>query len=113
MVTLANRDYPYHDCESVTMLATKTPYRVGENNRTGDGTQGKLFVSKSTLIIATTDAIINLNSSENVDIPLLANNFYTFKSNIVSVDHRYATEEGTITITCEGVLPSESRSAHN
>jgi len=113
MVTLANRDYPYHDYETATMKATKQSYRVGENNRTGEGTQGKLFVSKSTLIYATQNAYININSSENVDQLILANNFYEFDSNIVSVDYRYVTIEGIIYIWVEGVLSSESRSAHN
>lgn len=110
MVTLANRDYPYHDSHSDTMTADYQAYIVGSNNIGGQGDQKKLFVSKSTLIDATTDANIRLNNSNNVIIPLRANNFYEFKSNIKVVYYEYDSEEGNIHIKCEGVLPEEQRS---
>lgn len=113
MVTLANRDYPYHDFHTATMAATHEHYSVGENNIGRDGTQAKHFVSKSTLILATTNAHVTFNSAENVEDLLLANNFYEFKHNIRNVFFRYATEEGTIYIHCDGVLGNEARSEHN
>lgn len=112
-VILANRDYPYHDFHTNTMKATDLPYRVGEHNRAGDTTQSKLFTSKSTLIYATTQAIIKLNSAENVEQTLLATHYYEFLSNVQSVFYRYASQEGTIYIWTEGVLGNESRSPHN
>jgi len=111
-VTLANRDYPYHDFHTDTMKVTQEHFRVGENNRGRDGSQTKLFTSKSTLIIATTNAYVTFNSSNNVEDLLLANNFYEFKSNIRNIFYRYATEEGTIYIHVDGVLGDEARSEH-
>ena len=108
----ANRDYPYHDYHSATTKVTYQGYSVGENNIGKDGTQAKLFVSKSTLILATTNTYIKLNSSNNVVQTLLANNYYTFKSNVRQIFYAYVQEEGTIYIHVEGVLPDEARSEH-
>lgn len=111
IVTLANRDYPYHDFHSATTTSTYKPYYVGEKNLDASGDQHKLFISKSLLIMATTDTRVKFNHSDNVFLALLANNWYEFKSNIVSVFYRYATEAGTIYIYPEGVLPNEQRDA--
>lgn len=109
MVTLANRDYPYHDYHSDTTTSTKQPYRVGQNNRVGDGDQHKLFVSKSTLIMATTNTYVVFNSSNNVVQTLVANTWYTFESNIYVIYYYYVAAEGTIYIHAEGVAPQEAR----
>lgn len=108
----ANRDFPYHDYETATTTATKVAYEVGENNRGLNAEQNKLFVSKSTLMYCTTNTYVNLNSPQNVDVLLIANNFYTFKSNIKSVFYRYVASEGIIYIWAEGVLPQEARGTH-
>ena len=111
MVILTNRDYPYHDYHSDTTTATYQTYTVGEKNIDREGDQKKLFISKSLLIMATTNTYIKLNHSGNVIITLLANNWYEFKSNIIRVMYAYVQEAGTIYIIPEGVLPDESRDA--
>ena len=108
---MANRDYPYHDYHSDTTTSTYQSYRVGEKNIDREGDQKKLFVSKSLLIMATTDTYIKLNHGGNVIITLLANNWYEFKSNITTVYYAYVSAEGTIYIIPEGVLPNEQRDA--
>ena len=109
MVSLSHRDWPYHDYHSDTTKATYQTYRVGENNRLGDGDQMKLFVSKSLLIMATTNTYIVFNSVNNVVHTILANTWYEFMSNIYAVHYAYVASEGTIYIHPEGVLPQEAR----
>lgn len=108
---LSNRSLPFHDYETATTTATYKPYIVGENNQTGKGTQHKKFVSKSTLIYSTTAADIKLNSTENVEIDILAETYYEFKSDISAIFYKYSASEGTIYIWTEGVLAQEGRSA--
>ena len=84
----ANRSYPYHDYETATLTATYVRYNVGENNQKGNGSQSKLFVSKSTLIYATQDADIKLNNSENVEIDILSGILYNFESDISSIFYK-------------------------
>lgn len=108
----ANRDYPYHDFETATLTAGYIHYRVGDNNIGLEGTQAKNFVSKSTLIMSTVNSYVRFNSNNNVIHTLVANNWYTFKSNITDVFYAYVQSEGTIYIYVEGVLPHEARSAH-
>lgn len=105
----ANRSLPFHDYETATMTATYKPYNVGENNQLGKGTQHKKFVSKSTLILATENADIKLNNSENIEIDILADTYYEFKSDISVIFYKYSAVEGTIYIWTEGVLAQEGR----
>lgn len=109
MVSLAHRDFPYHDYHTDTTEVTYQTYRVGENNYEASGDQHKLFVSKSLLVLATTAADLKFNHANNVEITILANNFYEFKSNIYQVHYKYDSEAGTIYLYPEGVLPQESR----
>lgn len=109
MVSLANRDYPYHDYHDDTMTDERQIYRVGENQIGRNGDQHKQFVSKSTLILATTNALVTFNNSRNVVQTLLANNYYEFKSNIHMILYEYESAEGTIYIHCEGIAPNEAR----
>lgn len=108
-VTLAHRDWPYHDFETATTTSTYQTYRVGENNDDGKGDQHKLFLSKSLLIYATTNSYVKFNHADNVVITILANTWYTFMSNIYAVHYRYVSAEGTIYLYPEGVLPQEAR----
>lgn len=109
MVTLANRDYNYHDYHTDSYAGVWESYLVGENNMEGLGSQKKLFISKSTLIYATTAVNVKFNHSENVIIGLLANTWYEFKSNIRMVYYARQATSGTIYIYSEGVLPQEAR----
>lgn len=111
IVTLSNRSYPYHDYETATLTATKKTYQVGSNNVGQNGSQNKLFIAKSTLILSTVDAYIVLNNSNNVPMLLLANNYYIFKSDIRVIYYYYSSEQGTIYIHCEGTHPQEGRVA--
>lgn len=108
-VTLSHRDWPYHDFHTEATLEDYQTYRVGENNVGLNGDQHKLFVSKSTLIMATQDADVVFNHSNNAPILLLANNWYTFKSNIYQIHYARHETTGDIYIYCEGVLPQEAR----
>ena len=110
-IILANRELPYNDFHTDTTKATYGSYAVGENNRQPNADQTKLFVSKSTLIIATTTSHVKFNSAKGVVHTLIANNFYEFKSNIHSIHYAYVAEAGVIWIHCEGVLPQEARRA--
>lgn len=109
MVTLAHRDYPYHDFETATMTAAYQTYRVGENNRGLRGDQHKLFVSKSLLVYATQNAYVRFNHASNVIQTILANTWYEFMSNIYAVHFAYVQTAGTIYLYPEGVLPQEAR----
>lgn len=111
LITLANRSYPYHDYEIATMIATMEGYRVGENNVGRNGTQNKMFISKSTLIMATADAEVTFNSNNNVPILILANTWYTFMCDIRAIYYSSDGEEATIYIYCEGTHTSEGRVA--
>jgi len=108
---MANRDYPYHDYHSDTTTAIYQTYTVGEKNIDREGDQKKLFVSKSLLIMATTDTYVKFNHSGNVVKTLLANNWYEQKHNITRIMYAYVDEAGTIYIEPEGVLPNEQRDA--
>lgn len=110
-VFTANRDYPYHDYETATLTSTYKPYAVGDNNKDKHGSQSKLFVSKDTLIYSTVEADVKFNDAENVEIDILANTYYTFRCNISRIFYKYSSEEGTIYIWCDGVLPQEVRSS--
>ncbi|TKJ36871.1 hypothetical protein CEE36_11330 [candidate division TA06 bacterium B3_TA06] len=109
MVSLAHRDWPYHDHHSDTTTVVYQPYVVGENNIPGDGDQFKRFVAKSTLIFCTTNTRVIFNNSNNVFQTLLANTWYEFMTNIHQMFYRYSTEAGSILIYVEGVLPQEAR----
>lgn len=110
LVGSMNREYPYHDTHMVTSQSTVLIYIVGDNQIGAHGTQRKLFVSKSTLIMCTEDTHVHFNSPNNVAIPILANTWYEFKSNIEAV---YCTAIGAdkgLYLYFEGVLPEEARS---
>jgi hypothetical protein len=109
MVTLANRDYPYHDYIAFTPQSTKFAYVVGQNQTVGHGDQRKLFVSKSTLIYSTEDQTIHLNNMNNVAIVILASTWYEFKSNIYQVFVTTPAASQYIKFYFEGVLPQEAR----
>ena len=108
-VILANRSYNMDDYEAALPINTYGRYVVGENNISGQGTQHKLFVSKSTLIFCTNNMYVRFNSSANVAHALLANTWYEFKHDIREIYHRDPLATGTMHIHCEGVLPKESR----
>jgi hypothetical protein len=112
-VTLANRDYPYHDYKHVDEDCTDTKYMVGANQLHGHGDQRKPFVSKSTLIFATENVTVYLNSINNVAIDILADTWYEFKSNIYQVFWIYSGQAETwdIYFYFEGVLSNEQRGA--
>lgn len=112
LIILANRSYNMDDYHTDTMTATYQAYNVGQNNLGGEGTQSKLFVSKSTLIYATQDADLRFNNARNVEHTLLAETYKEFKHDITTVFYKYDTVEGTIYIECEGVLAIEGRMGH-
>lgn len=111
MVTLANRDLPYHDFHGFDSSSTSDTYVVGQNQIDAHGNQSKRFVSKSTLVYATCNTFIRFNDSKNVLIPILATTWYEFKTNIwqVFVDLDFG-EDDSIAFYFEGVLPNEARS---
>lgn len=109
IVTLAHRDWPYHDFETATTTEAYQTYAVGENNLGRNGDQTKRFVSKSLLIFCTTNSYVVFNNRSNVVQTLLANTWYEFMSNIYVVHYAYVTSEGTIYLQPEGVLPQEAR----
>jgi hypothetical protein len=111
-VTLANRDYPYHDYTSYNEQSTDTKYMVGANQLHGHGDQRKPFVSKSTLIFATDDFYVYFNNQNNVAVTILADTWYEFKSNIYQVFWLHIGEDDTYSLYLyfEGVLPNEQRS---
>jgi len=112
MVTLANRDYPYHDTQVVS-TGDVGVYVVGDNNVNAHGNQSKRFVSKSTLIMSTAAIDIYFNDSKNVAVSLVAGVWYEFKSNIWQVFYDL-TDIGEVVLYLyfEGVLPNEARSPH-
>jgi hypothetical protein len=110
-VTLANRDYPYHDFHYVTSQSTENKYSVGENQLHGHGDQRKLFVSKSTLIYSTANTEVRFNNANNVTIAILANTWYEFKSNIYQVFYPTPEGEDMLYLYFEGVLSNEQRGA--
>lgn len=110
MVTLANRDFPYHDYETYATAAVPAVHVVGRTNILTTGDQHKLFVSKSTLIMATGNATIRFNNTNNVLIGIVANTWYEFKSNIKVIYIVTLADTSNIYIYCEGVLPEEQRS---
>ena len=103
-----NHDYPYHDYKHFSDTDEPTVYQVGEDNRTGRGTQHKLFVSKSTLLIATQLTTVRFNSAENVTIVLLANIPYTFYSNIYALHVVTIGVDGELYAYFEGVHPKDA-----
>lgn len=109
LVGLANRDYPMHDYILVSDGEDPYHYVVGKPNLDAGGDQKKLFVSKSTLMFATANTTIRLNSTSNVTQLILANTWYEFHSNVRAVYVLDVGTDGTIYIYCEGVLPKEAR----
>lgn len=109
ILTLTNRDYPYHDYYSLEDGSEPDTYIVGKTQKDNKGDQHKLFTSKSTLLIATTETTIKLNHSENVTQTLLANVPYFFETNIRSLYVITIGAGGVLYAYFEGVLPNEAR----
>jgi len=103
-----NYDFPYHDYKHFSDGDEPTAYQVGEDNRTGRGTQHKHFVSKSTLLIATGLTTVRFNSAENVTIVLIANIPYTFYTNIHEIHVVTIAVDGELYAYFEGVLPEDA-----
>jgi len=110
-VTLANRDYPYEDSVEISFTSAEQHYVVGTNSLNAQGSQRKLFVSKSTLFYATQNCYVRFNHSRNVQNPILRDIWYTFESNISEIFVVRVTTDGTLYAYFEGVLPQEQRSA--
>ena len=103
-----NHDYPYHDYKLFEDTDEPVTYPVGTDNRVGRGDQHKLFVSKSTLLIATATTTVRFNSTENVTITLIANIPYTFYSNIHQLYVVAIGAQGVLYAYFEGVLPEDA-----
>lgn len=106
---LTNRDYPYHDFKKFEDGDEPDSYSVGESNMGLNGDQNKLFVSKSTLIHATQDCTIRFNNAENVAVDIVANNLFTFESNIHAVYILTIGTDGVLRMWFEGMLPEDAR----
>lgn len=111
IVTLANRDYPYHDFVTYEDGEEPIAYRVGTNNQAVQGDQSKLFVSKSTMILSDVECTVRFNHTANTPITIRASVQYEFMSNIVMVYVSAIATGGYIDLGFEGVLPDESRDA--
>lgn len=110
-VFTANRDYPYHDAVTISDGSEPVVYQVGTNNQNANGDQQKRFVSKSTLIYSDVECTIRFNDSGNTPITILAETYYTFKSNVTFVYVSAIASQGTLYMYFEGVLPQETRDA--
>lgn len=108
---LSNRDYPYHDYESIDDTEEPVNYIVGTNNVTTDGDQKKRFISKSTLIYSDVACTVRFNHTENVTVAINAGIYFTFECDIRSVYVLTIAAGGTLQMWFEGVLPDEARSA--
>jgi len=64
------------------MSAIWGSYVVGQNQLTGKGDQQKHFISKSTLIYSDVMCRVRFNSMNNIDVVILPDTWYEFKSNI-------------------------------
>jgi len=104
---LANYDLPYHDYYHADVESTVNAYTVGTNNMGQGRDQKKRFVSKSTLIYCTEATTIHFNNSNNVAIAILANTWYTFYSNIYSINHALISQGNNLYVYFEGVLPED------
>lgn len=111
VVLSANREYPFHDYESVGDGSEPVAYRVGQNQVDLHGDQTKHFVAKSTLVYSDVACTIRFNHTNNVAIAILANTWYEFKSNVTYVYVSAIGAQGTIYMYFEGVLPQEARDA--
>jgi len=109
LVSLANKDYPYFDYKTYADTEEPEMYNVGKDSITGESTQHKLFVSKSTLIIADVDCTIQFNNTNNVVVDIIADILFTFKHNIHAVNVLTIGAGGNIYMYFEGVLPNEAR----
>lgn len=106
-VILANHDYPMHDYKEYAAASAPANYVVGTDNM--NGSQKKLFVSKSTLVHCDTAVTLRWNDSRNVLQDIVANTWYTFRANIRSVLVVTIGAGGTLRMYFEGVLPEEVR----
>lgn len=112
LITLTNRDLPYHDFATYDDGEEPTTYRVGTNNRGAQGDQTKFFVSKSTMVLSDVACTIRFNHSANQLIQIRANTQYEFFSNIERVFIVTIGTDGYIDFGFEGVLSEECRDAH-
>jgi len=108
-VILANKDYPYEDRTEIAFTDAVQYYVVGTNNLNAQGSQRKLFVSKSTLLFATQDCYVRFNHSRNVQNRIFANIPFEFDCNISEIFVVRVTTDGTLYAYFEGVLPQEVR----
>lgn len=111
LITLTNRDYPYHDFVTYEDGEEPIAYQVGTNNKDTQGDQSKLFVSKSTMILSDVECTIRLNHTANTPITIRANVQYEFMSNVTMVYVSAIATGGYIDLGFEGVLPNEARDA--
>lgn len=111
VVTLANREYPYEDFVTIDDGEEPTVYQVGEHNRRPDGSQSKLFVAKSTLMLSDVACTVRFNDARSVTHTLRANQMYEFMQNIWTVHVVTIATGGYLDIHCEGVLSDEARRA--
>lgn len=111
-IILANREYPYHDHVIYEAGVEPISYVVGSANVSANGSQRKLFVSKSTLIYCNKDITVRFNDANNVLVTIpAAVTPIEFHSNIYNIIIVSIGVQGTLHIWCEGVLPDEARSS--
>lgn len=106
---LAIIDYPYFDFHQFDDTEEPAIYWVGTDNKDRDGTQKKLFVSKSTLIYSDVACTIRFNGPNNVLTPIPANTWFTFVSDIYALVVVTIADGGYLLAYFEGVLPQDSR----
>lgn len=112
LVSLSHRDWPYNDFETAATATTYKRYPVGMNNANSHGDQTKLFVSKLSSIMVTTNSYVRFNHAGSQAHTLLANTWYNFQFNVHSVYYAAVQSAGTIYMHFGGTLPEEARSAH-
>lgn len=110
LILSANREYPYNDYHHADAQSTNGFYVVGSNQIDAHGSQHKLFVSKSTLILSTEDTHLHFNDSRNVAVTILMNTWYEFKHNVAAVYFPIPGADKDLYLYFEGVLPEEARS---
>lgn len=111
LITLTNRDFPYHDFVSYDDGDEPVSYRVGHNNVQAHGDQSKYFVSKRTLVYSDATGYIRFNHSDNVQITIHGEHWYEFHNNVTRVFVDTIGAEASLDLIFEGVLPDEARDA--
>lgn len=106
---LANRDYPYHDHIKIDDGSEPDLWVVGSTNVGLNGSQRKVFVSKSLLAYSDVACTFRFNHRNNVTINHPANAFIEYKSNIWSVHVLTIATDGSLYLWADGVLPEDAR----